>query len=537
MAAGDANVEQYLAFLNKWREGKPVRQYDHPIAIIGGGMGGITLACEMQRRGRENYTLFERDSRWGGATWNDVANRTTKLQTEKGSYHPLFIDMRNPVDPELKTWPARDSLLLTMHRVVEEQGVAKHARLETNVAEVARKGDPLSGGSYLLKIQDNDGDLTDFPASAVLACPGVFYLPKDIKFPGRNDFGGYITHGSYNELNLSKLKDATILIVGHGGFTIENVRTCVENKAKMVKIICRHRHFSGPKMVSWLVSSQEFPVPGNILLKGFQVMYDLIGFDVWSHPGVQTDKNRSMAFISQETTFGVTDIYFLAFAYGLVEVYVDEVEKLSHHCAHTKKGEQIECQVIMKCLGSDCDPDMDEVYGLTELKGYWVNGEPLCALMTMAHGVQAKNYGSFSVGPFFAGACTTLLYFLDYPEELLPMLPNIPGHKASAEGPAYSVKGSYMLACGVIISQNPDLSWQLQAMDRLKAAKTLQGHPKEKHLAECMREWELYIQMFKDNGQIPADAKHVPYPYTSEIMDELVADSLKYWTDLNAKRK
>merc|ERR1719210_1210023 len=127
-------------------------------------------------------------------------------------------------------------------------------------------------------------------------------------------------------------------------------------------------------MVSWLVSSQEFPVPGHIFVKAFQVMYDIIGFDCWSHRGVQTDKNRSMAFLSQETTFGVTDVYFLAYAYGLVEVYEDEIQKLSHHCAHTQKGDKIECQVIMKCLGSECDPDLDDVYELTELKGYWVNG-------------------------------------------------------------------------------------------------------------------------------------------------------------------
>jgi len=215
---------------------------------------------------------------------------------------------------------------------------------------------------------------------------------------------------------------------------------------------------------------------------------------------------------------------------------VDEIEKLSHHRVHTKKGDEFECQVIMKCLGSECDPDMDAVFELTELKGYWVNGEPLCALMLMAHGVQAKNYASFSVGPFFSGAVTTLCYFLDYPEELLPIIPNLPGHKASAEGPAFYTKGSYMLACGVILGSNRDLGWQLQAMDQLKARKTTEAHTKEGHLAECIREWDAYIQMFKDQGQIPADAKYIPYPYTIEIMDELLGDAIRYWENEMAKK-
>ena len=38
-------------------------------------------------------------------------------------------------------------------------------------------------------------------------------------------------------------QDATVYIVGHGGFTIENVRTCVERKAKKA---------ASPVLLVWL---------------------------------------------------------------------------------------------------------------------------------------------------------------------------------------------------------------------------------------------------------------------------------------------
>ena len=63
-------------------------------------------------------------------------------------------------------------------------------------------------------------------------------------------------------------------IVGHGGFTIENVRTCVERKSKKIYVVCRHRHLAGPKMVSWMVSGAAIPIPGPFVVEAFQMMYD-----------------------------------------------------------------------------------------------------------------------------------------------------------------------------------------------------------------------------------------------------------------------
>mmetsp|Transcript_5696 Transcript_5696/g.18254 ORF Transcript_5696/g.18254 Transcript_5696/m.18254 type:complete len:533 (-) Transcript_5696:270-1868(-) len=522
MAAVDPGILQYLDALEHFRKERPPRQYDHPVAIVGCGMAGVTAALDLKRRGRENFVMFDRMSVWGGTTWNDVANATTKLQTEKASYHPMYLDFLTPVDPKLKTWPARDRIQEAVEETAEAQGLTEKAKMACDVNLITKVGDPLAGGHYTIRFVEDQGALTEMTVAAVVVCAGVFYVPRDLKWPGRDDFGGYITHGSYDMMNPKKLKDNSVVIVGHGGFVIENVRTCVEYAAKAVKVVCRRRHFSGPKIASWLVSSQLVPVPGTILLKAFQVMYNLLGVDVWAHPCVQTDKNRSMAYIEQGATFGVTDIYFLACAYGFCEVIEDEVEKLSKHTVHTAKGRELECQVILKCLGSESDHSYDEVMGLKEMKGYWINGEPLRASLTMASGVHAKNFGSFSVGPYFAGAVTSINYIIDYPEDLFTI--ELPAAKPIKGKPGYVVSTSYALACGMLIGGIPGLGWQLGAVDRLKAMKTSAAHPKEAHLAECMAEWTAYIAQMKKQGQIAADAEEIPYPYTIEIIDELIAD-------------
>jgi len=526
----------YTNAVAKLRKDRPPREYEHPVVVIGAGMGGINVALDLQRRGRKNFAIFERTSVWGGATWNDVANFTTKLQTEKGSYHCKYLDVYEAVDPNLKSWPSRDALQEMLQTHAETEGLDNKVNFDTTVLKVNVQGDPLNGGCYKVTTEDSDGATTDCLASAIVACVGVFFTPKDITFPGQKEFGGCITHGSYDDIRLDKLKGSSVLILGHGGFTIENVRTCVEYKASAIKIVCNHRHFSGPKMTSWMVSATEYPIPGHVLLKSFAYMYDLLGFDVWSHPGVTTDDERTYAVIRQSTTFGVTDIYFLAFAYGLVELFQDKIEKLTHHCAHLEKGNQVECQVILKCLGSDADPSFDDVMGTEHIKGFWINNDPLRASIAMTRGVLAKNYGSFSVGPFFASAVTSVNYFIDYPEDLAGILNMLPPSTATDKYPAYYMSGELLSPLGMALGSVPDLSFQLQTLDKLKAFKTQEGHPKEAHLAECQKEWAMYTAMMKEHGQIPADAPEIPYPYTLGIIDELLADSAKYWQEVMAKK-
>jgi thioredoxin reductase len=536
MASSQEAGEEYSWYLEESYKERPPRQYEHPIVIVGAGMGGVSMALELERRGRGNYQLFERDCRWGGATWNDVANSTTKLQTEKGTYHARFLDFSFGADATLKTWPPRDTVKAMIQKAAEEAGADQKTRLETSVTAVKKVGDPLENGHYVISIANPNGESEDIKASALVTCPGVFYLPKEIPMPGREKFGGYICNGSYDELNKSKLKDIEVAVIGHGGFTIENVRTCLEMGSTKVKIICLTRHFTGQRMTSWLVSGQVQPIPGTTLLKAFEVVYSKIGVDVWSHPEVETDAEHSYVMIKSSTSFGVSDVYFLACMYGLVEMFdKDEVKSLSHHCIHTKQGHDVPCQAIMKCLGSEPDPDVDEIFGIDEIKGYWINGEPLRSIIVIAKGVAARNYGGFSVGPFFASACTTVRYAIDYPEDIMATMPNLPVHKAEKGHPAYYMTTHYTLMCGFLISQIEGLSWQLQFVDKLKAIKTQEAHRMEEILEECATEWTMYINMFKELGSIPKDAEEIPYPYTKEIMDGLIKESVDNWEEENKK--
>eukprot|EP00913_Durusdinium_trenchii_P019998 g18797.t1 len=358
----------------------------------------------------------------------------------------------------------------------------------------------------------------------------VFYNPIDIKWPGRDEFGGYVCHGSYDSIKYEKLKDpdrpdATVVIVGHGGFTIENVRTCVERKCKKVYVVCRHRHLAGPKMVSWMVSVKARRCMGCLERPRRPHLS--------TRPFRNANADRSSAILTQTTTFGVTDIYFLACYYKVCEVINGEVEKLAQGKVVLKDGKEIDCNVVMtpgKCLGSTGATDFDDIIGFKFYQGWWVNGDPLLPVVAPAKGVQAKNFGGFSLAPGYAGQIITNRYFIDFPQKFLGVRDWLPKTTRDEHYECnYIYKGSHVLATTVILQgQFPDLTAEMGEADKLKAEKHMKAHPLEKHLAECLAEWKMYIKMLKDHGQIPADAEEVEYPYTKENIEEISERAKKF---------
>lgn len=510
---------------------RPVARYPHPIVIIGAGLGGMQTMLNLIARGRTDLICIDKLEDFGGHSWMVVANKFTKLQTEKGTYHVDYLNPEAQVpgfigEMEYKTWPTRDELLVMFREAALRHKLYDYARFNTSVEKVKS----LPGGGYTVQTvpanSDQDGEL--ILASAVMAWPGNLCDLNRIDFPGEEEFGGYIEYASFCKVHYERLEGKELILYGHGAFTIENVRTFVEHKCKKVYVLCRKRNLCGMKVASWLVGSAEMPVSGAILLEIMQKMYDLVGFDVWTAHSVKTDANRTFAHISQKTVFGVTDVYFLAGYYGLMEVVVDEIKRLSHHCAHTKKGRTINCEVLIKAVGTVPSFQIDKMLGLKELVGIWCNGDCLRPVVCNAMFVEARNFGSFSSGPGFATFVYVINWFLDYPADFELCRPGLPKYRAG-ERPAYVPAATHLLPMMAAISQAvPMLAAQTAAIDALKHMKQRQAHPMRKYLAECRQEWENYIKYFKANGMVD-DRPEPPYPYTEQNVQEFIDRSNMAW--------
>uniref|UniRef100_A0A7S1W0F6 Uncharacterized protein n=1 Tax=Alexandrium catenella TaxID=2925 RepID=A0A7S1W0F6_ALECA len=509
--------------------GRKVRQYDHPIFILGAGLGAIQTMVDMQMRGRTDMICMEAHADFGGHSWIKAANKFTKLQTERGTYHVDYCQTWKPVpfkvgELDYKTWPSRDALLYMMRENAREHGLYEHTMFNNQVEKMTPKG-----GAYAVQYVPTDelwnyseeGDGGMMLVSFMSAWPGFLHLPNMLEFPGEDEFGGYMEYSSFDKVDYALCTDKICALYGHGAFTIENVRTLCEHRCAKCYVICRTRNLSGTKMASWLVGSQPVPVPASVLLDAFSKMYNLVGFDVWTAHAVHTDAKRSFAQITQKTIFGVTDIYFLAGYYDLMTCIVDEVKRVTHQCIHTKKGKKVKTEVFIKAIGTKPSFKIDKQLGIKEVVGAWINGDPLRFCQLGAKGVQAKNFGSFSVGPGFAPSVQMSNWFLDYPDDWWLVHDKLPKNKAG-EWPAYVTQATFGLPMGMALGGNiPGLAAKMGEADALKARKQWESHPLEVYFKECEDEWNNYIRFFRKHNMVD-DRPDPVYPYTMDTMWELI---------------
>lgn len=513
----------YLHGVPSLRKGP--KQYEHPIVVVGAGVGATVCMIDLKHNcKREDFICLEKQCDFGGSSWMLVANKFTKLQTERGTYFTEYLDPESQAPKTLgngklkyKSWPDRDTLLQMCREGARARGLEPHARFNTEVQKITDKADGYAI-QWTKTLDDND-DGGVLMAGAIQAWPGFLHAPNTIEFPGEDEFGGYCEYSSFDMFDYTRATGKRVMMYGHGAFTIENVRTLCEFRAKHIDVVCRTRNLCGTKMTSWLISSMPNPVPATVVLDSFARQFDLVGFDAWGAHSVKTNKTRSWAIIDQKTIFGVTDIYFLAGAYGLMDVTVDEVDRLSHHCVHTKKlKKKLECEVIIKAIGTQPSFKIAKQLGIKTMLGTWINGDPLRPVTMMTKGANAQNFGTFSFGPAFSALTLNTNWFIQWPETFDLVKDKLPSNVRDdvplfVSGPTYGIQ--YLTP---IMQRIPSLAIaNAKFGDAHKARKTQLSHPLEEFLGECVAEWKMYAKYFQDHGMVD-DRPEPEYPYTEEIV-------------------
>jgi len=222
--------------------------------------------------------------------------------------------------------------------------------------------------------------------------------------------------------------------------------------------------------------------------------------------------------------FGVTDVYFAAAYYGVMDVVIGHVKKLTHHCLHLKTLKKLTCEVILKTVGVRGDYTTDKLLGIKEMVGFWINGDPLMPCITNSLFVQASNFAGFSIGPALGPSVITILWFVDNPSDFEFIRNVLPRHNKSnstIQGNAlYVYSATHATATSMILGQVPGLNMATNILASLKSSKQRQAHPIDKFLKECEAEWEMYVDMLIAHPKAKQDVDRPPYPYTKESLEE-----------------
>uniref|UniRef100_A0A7S1R284 Flavin-containing monooxygenase n=1 Tax=Alexandrium catenella TaxID=2925 RepID=A0A7S1R284_ALECA len=535
-------------------------KYKYPKAVIGAGHIGLKTAMILLKKKDTDFVIFDRMSRVGGTSWMYQANTTSKLQTEFGAYH-LEFDVDNPLPTMFNSpWPSRNRLLQHFHAVSEEYGILPYCKFSTNVKDMnlfdisgamTKMFSPakwymidkyqlttetievaqLHHGRFQPRAEAKNEAI--FDSSAIFFYPGNLTIPREETYKNEDQFEGEIGYGMFDEVDYGVVPGKDAVIVGHGAFAVENVRTCCEYGANKCYIVCRRKNIACPRAVSWLANRSLNPLTCVSFLNFMKPMYDFLGWDVWEYYAVSTNEKRTTCMIQQKARFGIGDIYFLSQYMGKLEVVIEPkgVKKLSRHTVHLDSGRKLEnVTVILKLLGFVGELENDRLMKIKEMAGFWVNEDPRRYLVAEPVSVMANNMGGTSLSPGALNWSVMGIYFIHHPQDFVGGVVAagmLPKHTADYgdEGtprPAYVVDARHGTSTGMSVTiYTPHLAQECSFDGVIKAVKHRLCHPVSKFLAAAKEDWDYYAHKFLAEG-FGTDKPYPEYPYNVEFTKGLI---------------
>ncbi len=343
-----------------------------PVLVIGAGLGGLSFARSLAKAG-ETVLIMESKSTVGGV-WSKWANSTSKLQIDSPSYDFGCTDLS-----EATTWPStyptREQILSGARRMASiGHSLPWTLLLNTGVDRV--RPSISNPAEYVVDYTAADGRPAQVLVSGVAALTGGLHAPRRISLAGEERFAGKVRLGVEDDLAAEDLRAARVVILGHGAFAIENMRTALENGAEKVTILCRRRNLVFSTVCNWLLNSAEGNLPVKTVMSVMRPMYALAGQDV--------DALACFKFQDSEVSFEqgtvppASDLYFLAQALGRLEVIEDFAARLEEDVVVTESGRRIRANVLLTCLGFRSDEGLlKRVFGAdAALDAAWLNADP-----------------------------------------------------------------------------------------------------------------------------------------------------------------
>ncbi|MFD0418121.1 flavin-containing monooxygenase [Streptomyces sp. NPDC127108] len=195
---------------------------DHPVYVIGGGPGGLSVAAALRARGVRAVVLEKSDR--VGASWRAHYDRLRLHTTRRLSGLPGLAMPRS-----FGRWVARDNVI----RYLEKYAEYHELEVVTGV-EVSRLERTADGTAWLLHATGG----RELTGSAVVVATGHNHTPHLPDWPGHDTYTGDLLHASaYREPAPYAGKD--VLVVGVGNTGAEIAVDLIDGGAARVRLAVR----------------------------------------------------------------------------------------------------------------------------------------------------------------------------------------------------------------------------------------------------------------------------------------------------------
>ena len=173
------------------------------VTIIGSGVGGLCMAMQLMRHGRNNFTILEKADDIGG-TWRDNDYPGCACDVPSHFYSFSFETRGN----WSRVYPARQEIHAYLEELTEKYRLRKKTRFNSELA--GAKFDEKSQ-KWLLTLTNGDTLTTDIVVTAL----GQLNRPKVPEIKGQDDFEGAIFHSAEWQHD-APISGKKVAVIGNG---------------------------------------------------------------------------------------------------------------------------------------------------------------------------------------------------------------------------------------------------------------------------------------------------------------------------------
>jgi cation diffusion facilitator CzcD-associated flavoprotein CzcO len=231
------------------------------VAIVGAGFGGLGMAIQLKRAGRDDFVVLERAPDLGG-TWQ--ANTYPGCQCDIPSNLYSFSFARK--SDWTTAYPMRDQILEYLHDCARRFEVQPHIELERELLDAA--WDPDRGR---WDIETSSGRIS---ARVLVAAPGLLSEPCVPDLPGLDRFEGTTFHTA-NWKHDHDLTGRRVAVLGTGASAVQVVPSIREQVGRL---------FVFQRTPPWVIPHLDHPVGPRLqrLYERAPALQRMVRATIWS---------------------------------------------------------------------------------------------------------------------------------------------------------------------------------------------------------------------------------------------------------------
>jgi 3-oxoacyl-(acyl-carrier-protein) synthase len=337
---------------------------DCEVIIVGAGITGLSMAAAFVEVGAQLVVLEARAT--VGGVWRAYGNPHSRVNSTEPTYR-MRVTGRERLNTDHSYY---FEMLDDIRRIVIENRLAKRLQLG---AMITAAGRDVGGVLFAAGAQQHHSrsPAARFELHAtrhiLLATNRRLGAPRLLEYEGKDAFRGLVRRGLRGDNVGLAWKGARVLVLGHGPYAVEQVRTALEHAARHVQLLVRRHGLVCPAIVDYLnlvrpfTNEFEHPKAGSGLMVGmWQTAYARARAtppETWQR-GIFRPDGHSVS---------VSDLYFVGHHAERIGSEVGETRRFVEAGIQTASGTFYAADLVLQCIGFQINEGNERLLGRARL--------------------------------------------------------------------------------------------------------------------------------------------------------------------------